>query len=1112
MKKFTTEEISAFLNGRDPMERIVNIECSYSDEKVSIIYVNKEGKKMIKFDDFKPFVWAKNSIAVRMFDGNREELKKRMAEYGISVKALKTNNNGEESSERLENGYKYMFYAKRPMSFQQFLMFFQMAKTPIYDTKKKKDINEKTISSREFLSISPVEQYMISTGKRFFKGYNNYDEVKRLQFDLETQGLNPEIHAIDQIGIRTNKGFERIITIVGEGQERRDNELQAIMEFLEVLSKEKPDVIIGHNSENFDWNFIIVRCQKLGTTLEDLSLQFFRHPIYKKNKEAVLKLGGEVEYYKPTIMWGTSIVDSLHAVRRAQAIDSSMKLASLKYVTKYLRLTKPNRVYVPGNQISTIWGDSQNDYAFNDENGEWYKITETYPLKDNFTIKSGRYIVERYLLDDIWETDKIELKLNESNFLINKILPTTFQRACTMGTAGIWKLITLAWCYENTLAVPAYGSPKRFTGGLSRLLKVGYADRVVKLDYNSLYPSIDLSWNVASKLDISNALLMMLEYVLSEREKYKELKGDAGSKAKKIKKQLESAEGLSKDEITKLKEEQAYWEAESSANDKKQLPLKILANSFFGSFGAPDVFPFGDVICAEMTTCIGRQCLRLMISHFTNIGYTPIVGDTDGFNFQMPLEFRYTDENPYIGKGLGRNVENGKTYVGVFADVAEFEDIYLNKPFNGGINKMGLGVDEFCDATINFSRKNYADLLDNGKTKKVGNTIKSRRMSGYIENFLDEGIDLLLHGNGQKFLENYYSYIDKIFNYQIPLRDIASKGKIKKTIEQYKKDCNSVTKSGSKKSRQAWYELVMLENMKVDLNDTIYYVNTGSKKSETDVKRITHQYVKLNGEEVELDNKTKKELLKSILGSDVEIKLLSSKYIKELIQPYITREEDEIILNCKIVPQEIIDAPEGVLCTDEIEYNVVKYIDQFNKRIKPLLVCFSPEIRNSILIQNPDERQYFTSEQCKLVSGFPNKETEQDTYEQLMTLERKELDFWLSIGQKPPFADECHMDWNKIVSDYKELIEMEQNVIFQEENELYLKELEKLTEEDIEKFEEDGTIPSSLLKIVQLNSDMYFKFVKLPNMSPTTGGYIFDDLVIKDKSELEFETAISSDI
>ena len=563
-----------------------------------------------------------------MFNGDREEMKKSMAEYGISVKALKTNDGNTLSDERLENGYKYIFYAKRPMSFQKFLMFFQMAKTPIYDNNKKKKVVEKTISNKEFLSISPVEQYMISSGKRFFKGYDNYDEVKRLQFDLETQGLNPEIHAIDQIGIRTNKGFEKIITVVGEGEERKINELQAIIDFLEILHKEKPDVVIGHNSENFDWNFIIVRCQQLGTSLEDLSLNFFRFPIYKKNKESVLKLGGEVEYFKPTIMWGTSVVDSLHAVRRAQAIDSSMKMASLKYVTKYLGLTKPNRVYVLGNQISTIWGDNENNYAFNDKNGDWYKITETYPLKENYQIQTGKYIVERYLLDDIWETDKIELKLNESNFLINKILPTTFQRACTMGTAGIWKLITLAWCYENNLAVPSFSSKKKFTGGLSRLLKVGYADNVVKLDYNSLYPSIDLTWNVASKLDITNALLMMLEYVLSEREKYKGLKGKASKTKKRIKEQIENNEHLSEKEINDLKTEMTYWAAEESANDKKQLPLKILANSFFGSFGAPDVFPFGDVKCAEMTTCIGRMCLRLMISHFTSLHYAPIVGDS----------------------------------------------------------------------------------------------------------------------------------------------------------------------------------------------------------------------------------------------------------------------------------------------------------------------------------------------------------------------------------------------------------------------------------------------------------------------------------------------------
>ena len=916
---------------------------------------------------------------------------------------------------------------------------------------------------------------------------------------------------IDQIGIRTNKGFEKIITVVGEGAERKVNELKAIIEFLSILKEEKPDVIAGHNSENFDWNFIIVRCQQLGTSLEELSSQYFIHPIYKKNKESILKLGAEVEYFRPTIMWGHTIVDSLHAVRRAQAIDSSMKKATLKYVTKYLNLKKENRVYVPGQHIGEIWLETEPNYAFNDENGDWYKITEKKSLKEGYKYVSGRYIVERYLLDDLWETDKVELKLNESNFLIGKLLPTTFQRACTMGTAGIWKLILLAWCYERSLAVPSFGESKSFTGGLSRLLRVGYADRVVKLDYNSLYPSIILTWYISSGLDISNSMVSMLEYVLTQREKYKDLKGEAGAKAKKIKKLLETFEG-SEEERRNLKIEQHAWEAEASANDKKQLPLKILANSFFGSFGAPNVFPFGDLICAEKTTCVGRMSLRLMISHFNNIGYTPIVGDTDGFNFQMPLTFRYTEENPYIGKGLGRNVEKDKKYVGVDADVAEFEDLYINSPFKeGGINKMGLGVDEYCPATINFSRKNYADLLENGKTKKVGNTIKSRKMSGYIEKFLDEGIDLLLNGNGQKFLENYYKYIDMIYNYRIPLRDIASKGKIKKTIEQYKADCNTVTKSGTKKSRQAWYELVIQNNVKVDLNDTIYYVNTGTKKSESDVKRITHQYTKINGEFVEIDSKIKKELLMKALNvTDLKLSDLKAKQIKELLKPYIAKEEDEIILNCKLIPNEIVEAEEDILCNDDIEYNVVKYIDQFNSRIKPLLVCFSPEIRDKIIIKNPEERQYFTEEQCKLVSGYPNKETDQDTFEQLMTPERKEIEFWTKINEVPPFVKECGINWEELVEKHNKIKEEEQSIIFQEENAKYLDAISNLTEDDVNDFEEKGDIPSSLLNIVTLDSSMCFKFIKLPHMTPSTGGYIFDDIRTYDKSEELYETFMES--
>ena len=36
--------------------------------------------------------------------------------------------------------------------------------------------------------ISPVEQYMISTGKRLFKGFDNYEDVHRLVFDIDDDG------------------------------------------------------------------------------------------------------------------------------------------------------------------------------------------------------------------------------------------------------------------------------------------------------------------------------------------------------------------------------------------------------------------------------------------------------------------------------------------------------------------------------------------------------------------------------------------------------------------------------------------------------------------------------------------------------------------------------------------------------------------------------------------------------------------------------------------------------------------------------------------------------------------------------------------------------------
>ena len=80
------------------------------------------------------------------------------------------------------------------------------------------------------------------------------------------------------------------------------------------------------------------------------------------------------------------------------------------------------------------------------------------------------------------------------------------------------------------------------------------------------------------------------------------------------------------------------------------------------------------------------------------------------------------------------------------------------------------------------------------------------------------------------------------------MKDIATVGKIKTSIENYKASCNQLTAAGTKKARQAWYELAIKNNVNVNMGDSIYYINTGNKKGDSDVKRITKYYY-MNGKD-----------------------------------------------------------------------------------------------------------------------------------------------------------------------------------------------------------------------------------------------------------------------
>jgi DNA polymerase elongation subunit (family B) len=905
------EEIENFLTGNDGEQFIVSVEYDYVTDSIYKIIEDPVNGKSIKKDSFISFCWVGDLRGLNFYNSSKHEQKASMTKHGIIIEKLETKGADGIPNKRMEEGFTFM--VKSIKGYRSLIQFFREGNLDPWSERAKDRI----------LVLPPVEQYLVVKEKRLFKGFEDYNDITRFVFDLETTALEPKDGRIFMIGIKTNKGFKKVIECSNEDEERR-----GLTEFFRTIDEIKPSIIGGYNSANFDWYWIFERCKALHLDIKKICKTLNPKNTIKQS-ESLLKLANEVEKYNQVGMWGYNIIDIIHSVRRAQAINSNIKSAGLKYITQYIKAEAPDRVYIDHTEIGSMYSKKE-EYWLNIKNGKYKKadkpefndLDTRFP--DTYIKVTGDNIVERYLDDDLEETLLVDDEFNQGTFLLASLVPTTYERVSTMGTATLWQKIMLAWSFKHKLAIPKKDEKVDFVGGLSRLLKVGFSKDVLKLDYSSLYPSIQLVHDVFPECDVTGAMKGMLSYFRNARIKYKNLAAEYHD--------IDYKKSLS--------------------YDRKQLPIKIFINSMFGALSAPHVYYWGDMFMGEQITCTGRQYLRQMVKFFMKKGYTPTVLDTDGVNFSLPEEG--VDDRLYIGKGLNWKVKKDKEYKGCSADVAEFNDIFMR-------GEMALDEDGVWKSCINLARKNYATLEYSGKVKLTGNTIKSKKLPLYIEDFLDKGVKMLLEGKGQEFIEWYYEYLTKIFNREIPLMKIAQRAKVKLSIDDYNKRCSQKTKGGSLMSRMSHMELAIKHKLNVQLGDVIFYVNNGTRASHGDVQKK---------------------------GS-------------------------EIILNAYLLnPKELEDNPNMTG-----EYNIPKAIATFNKRIEPLLIVFKEEIRKTLLVSDPEERSFFTKEQSELINGIPFKSGDQDTVEDLLTITDKELMFWEKRGINPDYIyDLAEEGWEELIN------------------------------------------------------------------------------------------------
>ena len=326
-----------------------------------------------------------------------------------------------------------------------------------------------------------VEQYLSVTGRTYFKGMT-YADVRRMQFDLETTGLNPDDDQIFMVSISDSTGYRQLIDVADY------NERALIERFVEIVQERDPDVLENHNIFGFDLNFLVRRAKALG-----VNLALGRDGTAPSSYQDVVKVGERTDSFNRWVITGREVVDTLHAVRRYGAIVRDMRQQGLKEAARYFGVAKDDREYVPGPEI---WSTFQRD-----------------PER-----------VRRYALDDVLEVDELSRLLLGTSFSLAQMVPKPYERIATSGTGQglIEPLLVRAYLMHGRSLPGGTARGGSYPGGRTDLFTSGVVRNVVKADVASLYPSLMLTYKIGPRSDHLGAFLGLLRELTVRRLHHKQ--------------------------------------------------------------------------------------------------------------------------------------------------------------------------------------------------------------------------------------------------------------------------------------------------------------------------------------------------------------------------------------------------------------------------------------------------------------------------------------------------------------------------------------------------------------------------------------------------------------
>lgn len=414
-------------------------------------------------------------------------------------------------------------------------------------------------------------------------------ELKFLSFNIEVynpQGMpQADRDPIVIISFSTNQGFRKVISTKNcllSFVDTVPDEKSLMEKFVEIVQNENPDIILGYNSDAFDFPYLQERARQLGVTLnlgvDGSKLKFTR-----------------VGMGNAAMIRGRVHIDLYSNLRRYLQLDSY----TLENV--YKEFFREEKLDIPGDEIYRYW----------DAGGE--------------RLKNLLY----YSLDDAVAVTEIGEKILPLNMELTRIVGQPLFEVARMASGRYveWYLIKKSYEYGNL--VPNKAS----TSELSRREDIhvegsyvkepiqGLHENIVYFDFRSLYPTVIIAKNISPDSLASDD---GEEYYVAPEYGHRFRKTPQGFIPSAIEKILEDRiriKSLMKesDDISQIQ-----------VLDVQQQALKRMANTIYGLYNH-STFRWYSLECSEAITSWGRDFLKKSMEDAEKHGFKPLYADTDGF-------------------------------------------------------------------------------------------------------------------------------------------------------------------------------------------------------------------------------------------------------------------------------------------------------------------------------------------------------------------------------------------------------------------------------------------------------------------------------------------------